>query len=326
MALDFNRPASTIHSSDTQHTTEPMEDYQQFDIVADRQQMTQLMVNSPEVDKLTSQIEVYNLETIVSFGANAAGKTNLMRAIIAALIIIRTSETRQINNPIPLIDQFAFSKDGTKETSFELEFSMGENRYIYGFSCTSHQITEEHLTTYSSRRPTRIFTRKNNEYEFYNSEAREQLQPLVQRNTPNKLFIATATIWNSELTKQPYLWLRNCIDVFDSENATMQSLELYESDKTGKLRSFTNNLLKEADINISDFTVESREIKNAPPLFLANYPAVQKEYKVMAMHTIKSINKDVSQKYLLPMQSESKGTQNLFFLLCFVNLVHGLDF
>ena len=72
MALDFNRPASTIHSSDTQHTTEPMEDYQQFDIVADRQQMTQLMVNSPEVDKLTSQIEVYNLETIVSFGANAA--------------------------------------------------------------------------------------------------------------------------------------------------------------------------------------------------------------------------------------------------------------
>ncbi len=72
MALDFNRPASTIHSSDTQHTTEPMENYQQFDIVADRQQMTQLMVNSPEVDKLTSQIEVYDLETIVSFGANAA--------------------------------------------------------------------------------------------------------------------------------------------------------------------------------------------------------------------------------------------------------------
>ncbi len=72
MALDFNRPAGTVQSNSAQHTTEPMEDYQQFDIVADRQQMTQLMVNSPEVDKLTSQIEVYNLETIVSFGANAA--------------------------------------------------------------------------------------------------------------------------------------------------------------------------------------------------------------------------------------------------------------
>ena len=82
MALDFNRPASTIHSSDTQHTTEPMEDYQQFDIVADRQQMTQLMVNSPEVDKLTSQIEVYNLETIVSFGANAAEEISKCSGVV----------------------------------------------------------------------------------------------------------------------------------------------------------------------------------------------------------------------------------------------------
>ena len=48
------------------------EHYQQYDIVADRQQMNQTMTNSPEVDRLASQIEVYNLETIVSFGANAA--------------------------------------------------------------------------------------------------------------------------------------------------------------------------------------------------------------------------------------------------------------
>lgn len=34
--------------------------------------MTQTLVNSPEVDALASQIEVYNLESIVSFGAGAA--------------------------------------------------------------------------------------------------------------------------------------------------------------------------------------------------------------------------------------------------------------
>ena len=38
----------------------------------DRQQMTAVLVNSPEVDALASQIEVYNLETIVSFGSGAA--------------------------------------------------------------------------------------------------------------------------------------------------------------------------------------------------------------------------------------------------------------
>ena len=232
--------------------------------------------------------------------------------MIAALIIIRTSETRQINNPIPLIDQFAFCKNKRKETSFEFEFTMNANRYIYGFSCTSKEITEEHLTTYSTQRPTRIFTRIFDEYEFYNAEVREQMLPLTKRNTSNKLFIATATTWNSEFTKQPYLWLRNYIDVFDSDNPMLQSLELYEQDKSGKLRAFTNNLLKEADINIADFTIESREAKGGP-LFLGNIPAMQKEYKVMATHSVKSADKNDS-KYFLPLQNESKGTQNLFFL------------
>lgn len=45
---------------------------EQYDIVADRQQMNAELVNSPEVDALVSNIEVDNLETIVSFGAEAA--------------------------------------------------------------------------------------------------------------------------------------------------------------------------------------------------------------------------------------------------------------
>ncbi len=253
------------------------------------------------------------LKSIAIFGANAAGKSNFIRAIAAALIIIRTSETRQINEPIPLIDQFAFCTNRKNETSFEFEFTQDEYKYIYGFSCTRNQITEEYLTAYNSQRPTRIFTRSSDTYEFYNKESREQLLPLTKRNTSNKLFIATATVWNSELTKKPYLWLRNCIDVFDSDNPMLQSLELYEKDKSGKLRNFTNNLLKEADINIADFTVESKEIKNTPPLFIANLPSVQREYKVMAMHTVKS-SEDNDSQYYLPMQNESKGTRNLFFL------------
>lgn len=43
-----------------------------YDIVAERQQLNEVLVNSPEVDALVSQIEVDNLETIVSFGAGAA--------------------------------------------------------------------------------------------------------------------------------------------------------------------------------------------------------------------------------------------------------------
>ncbi len=43
-----------------------------YDITADRESLNAKLVNSPEVDALCSQIEVDNLETIVSFGAPAA--------------------------------------------------------------------------------------------------------------------------------------------------------------------------------------------------------------------------------------------------------------
>lgn len=71
MGLDFKRPESEPIQLQIQ-TTSPQEEYPQYDIVDDRQKMSLALVNSPEVDALASQIEVYNLETIVSFGSGAA--------------------------------------------------------------------------------------------------------------------------------------------------------------------------------------------------------------------------------------------------------------
>lgn len=72
MGLDFNRPSSGPAPVLEVAPAQGQEEYQAYDVAADRRQMTQIMVNSPEVDSLASQIEVYNLETIVSFGSGAA--------------------------------------------------------------------------------------------------------------------------------------------------------------------------------------------------------------------------------------------------------------
>ncbi len=50
------------------------EEPKQYDIVADRQQMTRELVNSEEIDKLTSEIVVHDMNTIVSFGGDTANK------------------------------------------------------------------------------------------------------------------------------------------------------------------------------------------------------------------------------------------------------------
>lgn len=70
MGLDFSKPASQP-AVQTQ-PAEEAEVVEQYDIVSDRQQMNTELTGSQEVDALVSQIEVHNLETIVSFGAEAA--------------------------------------------------------------------------------------------------------------------------------------------------------------------------------------------------------------------------------------------------------------
>lgn len=77
MGLDFSRTQQNMQQTttlDTSMTTvqNEIQPVEQYDIVADRNKMNEELVNSDEVDALCSQIEVDNLETIVSFGAGAA--------------------------------------------------------------------------------------------------------------------------------------------------------------------------------------------------------------------------------------------------------------
>lgn len=75
MGLDFSK--TTTAAPTASQIPEPkneIEVVQEYDIVADRQQMNSQLVNSEEVDRIVSTIEVNNLDTIVSFGAEVAGE------------------------------------------------------------------------------------------------------------------------------------------------------------------------------------------------------------------------------------------------------------
>lgn len=73
MGLNFSRPGTQEGTSEilSEKGQEKME-VAEYNIQADRSQLTQELVNSQEVDQLVSTICVNDLETIVSFGAEAA--------------------------------------------------------------------------------------------------------------------------------------------------------------------------------------------------------------------------------------------------------------
>ena len=72
MAIDFNKPEQQNAPPVTQQSPGTDMVVKDYDITADRKQMTQALAKSPEVDALLNSIEVDNPDTIVTFGAEAA--------------------------------------------------------------------------------------------------------------------------------------------------------------------------------------------------------------------------------------------------------------
>ena len=78
MGIDLSRAKPQTNSTTTQTAGEvnspEIEVVEKYDIVADRKQMDNQLVGSPEVDALASEIVIDDMNTIVTFGADAANE------------------------------------------------------------------------------------------------------------------------------------------------------------------------------------------------------------------------------------------------------------
>ncbi|MEY8517369.1 toxic anion resistance protein [Lachnospiraceae bacterium 29-84] len=119
MALDFSKTAT--QQTLVPQTKQEIEVVEQYDIVADRQQMNDTLTNSAEVDALASTIEVYNLETIVSFGAEAAEEISK-----ASDVVLNSMNMSQLDDSSVMLTTLAKIMD-----KFDIE-EIKENPGLFG--------------------------------------------------------------------------------------------------------------------------------------------------------------------------------------------------
>lgn len=260
------------------------------------------------------------LKSIAIYGANASGKSNIFKALTAAIILIRTSNNRQVNDKLLNIVPFKFDeKSKNMPSKFEFIFEVNNTKYVYGFSADINQIYDEYLYQYLTAKPTTIFERTDvNNYEFKKDVS--ELLKLSKTNTPNKLFLATATAWNYERTKEPFMWFANSIDTFSSNiDFQDQAFDMFENDTNGELKRFTLNLLKEAEINIENYEIQKEDISADKLALMFPDPMIK---NIISNNTnFKGVGRNVftshivnNTKYILNMANESLGTQNIFYL------------
>ena len=200
------------------------------------------------------------LKSVAVFGANASGKSNVVKAIRACVEMIRESHNYNEDTVFGFAP-FKFGGYEEKPSSFYVRFLMEGIEYEYGFSMTRTEILTEQLYYYPNGRRSLVFSRdehkgpeKKDVYEFKLVLKR----PMdVAANTSRKtLFISRASQMDRELAKQVFRFFCDEV-VLDYRLPQAVSVEqLIQEQKTGLLE-----VLRTADSDIVDIELAGGRLK-----------------------------------------------------------------
>lgn len=198
------------------------------------------------------------LKTVAIYGANASGKSNIIKAVKAAVDMILDSHNYNEG------DSFGFKpfKFGRNDlpSDFYIRFIVNGIEHEYSFSCTRDEIITESLYYYPKGRKALIFSRderkaggKKEKYEF-TTVIRRPMD--VASNTSRKtLFLSRASQMDREKAKEIYRWFNEQLVFSYRGNASVATDRFLGDNKDAVLR-----VLKAADSDIVEFSYKDGEL------------------------------------------------------------------
>lgn len=269
------------------------------------------------------------LRQAVIYGANAAGKSNLLMSMEALRSLVMFSADLQEGQPLPWVTPFRLNPANEEAPStFEVIFEENGVRYHYALAATATRVVTEWLVAYPQGRPQRWFERSydpnKNAYDwwfgasFQGSRNQRKLWQTSTRN--NASFLSTAVKLNNEQLKPAFHWLTQKLIVVLLGRVDFNpalSIELLRSD-SGRERMM--KFLKSADIGIDRLELQEADGFPPPPpgippeqwamMMMPMPPGASpkmKWAKVVAWHT-----RTDGHTVPFEMQEESDGTRKLF--------------
>lgn len=232
------------------------------------------------------------LPVIAIYGANAAGKSNVLHALMTMKDMI-VGDASKLSKGQKLPWEPFVGND--RPTSFETVYTYDGIRYAYGFSFDSKRIYSEYLYHWPNGREALIFSRENGTYEFRDNVSEQTT--LSNRTPDNKLYLVSSNDWNLPQTESAYKWFFEKINGMMEQPATSSETvsEIVRSD-TQKARILREMML--ADLGISDVTIKPVAGK-------------KNESVITTTHRVIDDNGNVEHFQLL-MEQESAGTQCFF--------------
>jgi AAA15 family ATPase/GTPase len=259
------------------------------------------------------------LRSVAIYGANAAGKSNLLKALEIMQEIVVESAKGQHGEPLPMVPFVLDSDTEQAPSEFEVIFIAEGIRYQYGFAANTQRITEEWLLAFPLGRARKWFAREwdaqKNEYVWDKGASLAGPKQLWQDSTrQNALFLSTAVQLNSLQLQPIYNWF--------SKTLRLTNVSGWAPTFTASLckeraqREQVLDFLKAADLDIHDVIVEPEKLtaKHLP----ADMPEDIKskvliDHKDQLVYDIKTVHQSKQGRSInFAFDDESDGTRKFF--------------
>jgi hypothetical protein len=254
------------------------------------------------------------IKSAVVYGANAAGKSNLLLALLHMKSFVVSSASLQEGSRLSHMPYRLASKFAKSPSTFEITFVNDGIRYEYGFSADAERFHNEWLVAYPQGRPQRWFertySRKSKKYEWYLS-SKLKGNPRVWRDATrqNALFLSMAIQLNSEQLRPIFTWFQKKLVVVGIGSSLFNQSLTYKllEDPTGKER-----LLK--FIHAADFGISDISMSKEPMTVVGSPPPMPSELSGPSIVRVSSIHNavDTGKPVSFNLGEESNGTQTLF--------------
>lgn len=250
-------------------------------------------------------------------GANASGKTNLIRSLVFVDGFIKHSFQTEPDKPIPVTPHFstqAGRPDAAHQAGasvFELEFELDDRVWRYRLVASSERVCEESLHHAKQERFSYVFTRVwNPENKSYAIKQKEFGLPQkeAEKVRENASLISTAAQYKVDLALKlvSTCFFSNVDDLYFGATGSINILPAFQlyAENTA-IRNQMASLLHEWDFGLRDVDFKKHTTTGASG-------------ESQELHLPYGIHDVGGKKHRLPLIYESRGTQSVFSLLAHI--------
>lgn len=200
------------------------------------------------------------LIALAFYGANASGKSNLIKAMGELDRLIHWSSRFSSTDKLPFDPFLLRSGWEKKPTRFEITFLQGDKRYRYGIEFFEYSVSNEWLYRKEVGREVPLFLREEDEIETFSSLRGNSkiIQAAIEATKTNGLFLSMCDTFNLEDATNIFQWFRHfsVIDGLSMDEKIPETLTLLrDTEYKNKIEEF----LLGFNLGLSGLDIRSKE-------------------------------------------------------------------